>query len=357
MSSLPDHLVGPLAGLGASTGWLFTSIFFTAAGKRVGPTVVNTVRLFVAVAILAVMNRALSGAWLPGEATQAQVLFLALSGLVGLAIGDQCLFTAFVDIGPRLALLIMTTAPIFAAVFGLVSLGETLGGLELVGIAITLAGVAWVVAERPHTEADDRPHPHRRRGIVLALLGSACQAGGALLSKLGMGHGLVPPEMHMAPLTATLVRMVFAAIFVLPIYVVYRRRALRARAQGVLPRRTGTRTGGAVFILLGALAGPFFGVWMSLIAYDHDDIGVAQTMCSLSPVLILPFAYFLYRERINARAVVGAFIALAGVAMLTIFSGPSPVADPGVPATPSAGEAAPASASEPSQPSASSADG
>ena len=338
MQSLPDHLVGPLAGLGASLGWLFTSIFFTAAGKRVGATVVNTVRLFVAVVILALMNRVMTGAWLPHDPSAAQVFYLALSGLVGLAIGDQCLFTAFVEIGPRLTLLIMTTAPIFAALFGLVSLGETLGLPELAGVVITLAGVAWVVAERPHTRADDEPHPHRARGIALAFLASGCQAGGALLSKLGMGHGIVEEARHIAPLGATLIRMMFAAVFVLPIYAVYRRRAGRARAAGIAPRRSGTRSAGAIFILLGAISGPFFGVWMSLVAYDHDDLGVAQTMCSLSPVFILPVAHFLYREKISVRAVLGAMIALAGVAALTLFSGGRSAAPdaPGQEAQPSA---------------------
>lgn len=319
--SVPDHLVGPLAGLGASVGWLFTSIFFTAASKRVGPTVVNTVRLFVAVAILLSMHRVVMGSWLPAEPSGAQVMFLALSGLVGLAIGDQCLFTAFVDLGPRLTLLIMTTSPIFAAVFGLASLGETLGAPEIVGVLITLGGVAWVVAERPPTRADDMPHPHRRRGIVLAVMAAACQAGGALLSKLGMGHGIVGEAAHMAPLSATLVRMMFASVFVLPIYAVYRRQSKRARAVGIVPKRSGSREAGGAFIVLGAICGPFFGVWMSLIAYDHDDLGVAQTMCSLSPVFILPFAYFLYRERIGVRAVLGALIAMAGVGVLTGVGG------------------------------------
>lgn len=320
MGSIPEHLIGPLAGVGASVGWLFTSIFFAAAGKRVGATVVNTVRLFVAVAILACMNRLLLGAWVP-QAAGVQLAYLALSGLIGLAVGDQFLYIAFVEIGPRLTLLVMTTAPIFAAAFGIAWLDERLGAGEILGVLITLAGVAWVVSERPHTSADDRRHPHHWRGLALAFGASACQAGGALFSKLGMGYGLVPVEEHIPALGATLIRMMFGALFVLPIYFVYRRRAVRARARGIIARRSGTRAGGFGFIVLGAVCGPFFGVWMSLVAYAHDNLGVAQTMCSLSPVLILPFAHFLYRERIGARAVLGALIAFAGVAVLTFASG------------------------------------
>ena len=315
MISIPEHLVGPLAGVGASVGWLFTSMFFAAAGKRVGATVVNVIRLFVAVILLACTNRLLTGEWAP-DATNVQLMYLALSGLIGLAVGDQFLYIAFVEIGPRTTLLVMTTAPIFAALFGLASLGERLGSIEIVGVVVTLAGVAWVISERRTTRADDVPHPHHWRGILLAFGASACQAGGALLSKLGMGEGVVPVEQHIAPLGATLIRMMFGAVFVLPIYFVYRRQLVRARARGVFAQRTGTRRAGMGFIVLGAISGPFLGVWMSLQAYDSADLGVAQTMCSLSPVLILPFAHFVYRERIGVRAVLGALIAFTGVAML-----------------------------------------
>jgi drug/metabolite transporter (DMT)-like permease len=36
------------------------------------------------------------------------------------------------------------------------------------------------------------------------------------------------------------------------------------------------------------------------------------------PILILPFSIFLYRERISLRAVVGAVVAIAGVALLSV---------------------------------------
>ena len=323
MEFLPDQFVGPLAGVGASLGWLFTSIFFTAAGRRVGATAVNTFRLPIAAALLALLYRFTSGdgSWLP-EAQAGQLVLLGLSGLVGLAVGDQLLFTAFVDIGPRVTLLIMTTgSAIMAALLGVVVIGETMGVVEVVGAAVTLGGVAWVISERAHTAEDDRPHPHRKRGLILAFLAAGCQAGGALLSKQGMGHGWLPEEELMDPLPATLLRILFAMVFVIPIFLGYR--FLRGRGSAALgsAERVGTKAGGALFIVLGAVVGPFFGVWMSLIAYDRaSSLGVAQTLCSLSPVLILPFSVWLYRERVSPRAVLGALIAMAGTAALFLFS-------------------------------------
>lgn len=312
--------IGPAAGLGASVGWLLTSLFFTAAGRRLGPTAVNALRLVLAVILLGSAHAIMFGSVWPAALAPRELFMLALSGFIGLAIGDQLLYTAFVDIGPRLTLLLMTTTPIFAAVFGVLALGaaEVPGVLEVVGMSVTIAGVAWVVAERPHTEEDDRPHPHRVRGIVFATLAAACQAGGAMFSKLGMGHGSAEAA-DVDPLAATYVRMVFATVVFVPIVLAMgARRSAKIRAGAALKptNRTGSRGAGYWFTLLGAIAGPFFGVWMSLIAYDRAPLGVAQTLCGLAPVLILPFSAWLYRERVTWRASLGAIVAVGGATVL-----------------------------------------
>jgi drug/metabolite transporter (DMT)-like permease len=57
---------------------------------------------------------------------------------------------------------------------------------------------------------------------------------------------------------------------------------------------------------------------MSLVASDRAPLGVAQTLCSLPPILILPVVVWVHKERVSARAVVGAVIAVAGTALLFV---------------------------------------
>jgi len=305
---------GQAAGLATSVLWTGTSLLFTAASRRIGVTAVNTFRIGLAIALLATTHRLLFGSWLP-ELLPRQVLYLALSGVVGLAIGDQALFTAFVHIGPRLSMLIMTTAPLFAALFGWVTLGETLHGWSWLGIAMTIGGVAWVVLERP---AGSVPSDggHRLRGVALAFAGAACQAAGLWLSKEGMGHGWLPEAERLAPQAATLTRMIFAAVGLVPIVILHFRREAKRRRAGLVPPGPKSWRAGLLFATGGAVCGPFLGVWMSLVASDRAPLGVAQTLCSLPPVFILPFAVLLHKERIGPRAVVGAVVAVSGCAVL-----------------------------------------
>jgi drug/metabolite transporter (DMT)-like permease len=49
---------------------------------------------------------------------------------------------------------------------------------------------------------------------------------------------------------------------------------------------------------------------------QHTATGVAATIMAILPVLILPPAILLNRERVSPRAVAGAVLAVAGVAVL-----------------------------------------
>lgn len=312
-----EQLIGSLAGIATSVLWVLTSIFFTEAGRRIGSTVVNTLRLFVAIAIHAITFRLLSGQWFP-DATTAQLLYLAASGILGLALCDQALFTAFVDIGPRRSLLAMTTSPVWAAIFGALAMREHLSLIDILAIALTIAGVAWVILERRDTKADERDHPHYARGVVLAFAAAVLQAAGMLFSKMGMGHGVVEDAQRLSPQGATYIRLVLSLIGMAPIIAIYAARRGSPAHAASRARRIGRRDAGYLLTVGGAIVGPYLGVWMSLVALDNTPVGVAQTLCSLSPVFILPFLIVLYKERITPRAVIGALVAVGGSSLLVL---------------------------------------
>ena len=314
MWAMLEPYLGHAAGVFTAVLWTATTFFFTAAGRRLGTTVLNTSRIALAILLLAVTHRCLTGRWIP-DVGAGQVWYLALSGVIGLSLGDQALFASFVEIGPRLASLVMATSPLWAALFGWIALGETLQGIAWLGMAMTITGVAWVVLERP-SGSQHQATPHLARGVLLAMIGAVCQAGGLMLSKRGMGHGWLPDGQHIAPQTATLIRMVFAGLGMVPIVVMHVHRQKQKRAAGIARKRTGSRSAGFLFACCGSVVGPFLGVWMSLVASDRAPLGIAQTLCSLTPIFILPAAAIVYKERLSLRAVLGAVLAVAGSALL-----------------------------------------
>ncbi|NNF05775.1 MAG: EamA family transporter, partial [Candidatus Eisenbacteria bacterium] len=57
---------------------------------------------------------------------------------------------------------------------------------------------------------------------------------------------------------------------------------------------------------------------LSLVAVTYTKAGVAATLMAIVPILVLPLVRWVFKERITARAFVGALIAVLGVAILTL---------------------------------------
>src|SRR6476661_7973137 len=148
-------LTGQLLALLTALLWTMSSLSFEAASKRAGSVAVNLIRLVMAFVLLCILGAISRGRPLPTDASAYQWKWLLISGFVGFFIGDLCLFRALVLLGARLSTLIMSLAPIIAAVTGYFVLGERLGAWSFLGMMITLIGIAWVVSERATGAQDE----------------------------------------------------------------------------------------------------------------------------------------------------------------------------------------------------------
>lgn len=296
---------GETAALGTALCWAFTALAFEAAGRRVGSLAVNVIRLAMGFLLLLPVVWIRRGMLLPTDLSPEAWTWLGLSGVVGFAFGDLCLFRAFVVIGARLSVLLMALVPPITALLGWMVLGETLGPREWTGLVLTVGGVAWVVRERtPVSDRVDGMPPIS--GVLLGLGGAVGQAGGLVLSKLGMGDA--------DPFAANQIRVLAGLVAFGAIFTAWRvwPRVVRALADRPAMRRTS----------VGAFFGPFLGVSLSLVAVQRTETGVAATIMALTPVLILPIARWGRKERVTPRAVLGAVVAVLGTAIL--FSRPVP---------------------------------
>jgi drug/metabolite transporter (DMT)-like permease len=303
---MDSELLGNGAALVVSMLWTACSIFFSAAGKRIGAISVNTIRISAAVGLLTTAHLIFFGALLP-SATEDQWLYLGLSGIIGLAIGDIGYIGALVLIGPRRGVLLMSTAPIFAAMAAYAVLGEEPGAWALAGIAVTMSGVTLAILD-DHGNGEVHGLTQRKlaAGYGLAVMGSACQGVGLVISKYGM-QGIEGAE-RIDPLSAALMRMlVGAACMWLGVLAFGRLHEIRKAAKD---RR------GVGLTFSGAVTGPFLGVWLSMVAVSYALTGVAQTLMSLMPVMVIPVVWFLYKQKTGWKGVAGACVAILGVAML-----------------------------------------
>jgi drug/metabolite transporter (DMT)-like permease len=292
-----SHL-GELAALGTAFCWTITSLAFESAGKRIGSLCVNLIRLVMALGFLTVACYLFRGIAFPTDATSHAWGWLTLSGLVGFTLGDLCLFRAFVLVGSRLSMLMMALVPPFTAILSGFFLGENLAPTDWLGMALTVGGVVWVVAERPSNV--DEPTQKRALGILLGGLAALGQASSLVLSKIGMGD--------YNPFAATQIRVIagiagFACLFV---FIGWWPKVFKALSDKPAMARTA----------LGGVFGPFLGVSLSLLAIQNTQAGVASTIMALVPVLIIAPSVLIKKERVTVRAIVGSVVAVGGAAIL-----------------------------------------
>lgn len=102
-------------------------------------------------------------------------MWLSLSGVIGLALGDVFFFQSLISVGDKARqFVIKPLAPIFASLIAWIFFGETLTPLQITGVVIALTGIGWVVMS--HEEPADTPHGHTRRGVIFGVLAGLGQA-------------------------------------------------------------------------------------------------------------------------------------------------------------------------------------
>jgi drug/metabolite transporter (DMT)-like permease len=239
--------------------------------------------------------------WLPLDADGKTWAILALSGFFGYFLADMSVIKAFVLIGPRLTLLLLSICPLLVTLGGYFYLGEKIGMIHVVGIAVTLAGVVWAILERPKSPKENIPRKTLVFGVALTLASAVFASIGTILAKQGIGN--------LDPFAATQIRILAALACYPPLVTLMRRwgqigRALHhARAMKIL--------------LIGTLFGPILGMGLYMYALQVcPSAGIVCTISSTSPILILPFSVLIYKEHVSPRATFGAAISVLGIMIL-----------------------------------------
>jgi len=323
-----SHL-GEFAALLTAVFWTVTALAFEAASRKIGSMIVNLLRLVVGFTFLSLFVWIYRGLPLPSDASPHAWFYLTLSGLVGFVFGDLCLFQAFVVIGARVSMLLMALAPPMTALLSWMILGETMSPLSWLGMIGTISGIALVVLRKEDRKGGEqvngltgeqvngltgeqvsgktggRGNGMRVRlhyplwGILLGLGGAFGQALGLVLSKVGMeGYDTF---------ASTQIRVIAGIVGFSILFFIFRRWkdtffALRLRKP-------------MLQLSLGAFFGPFLGVSFSLLAIKYADTGIAATIMALVPVLIIPPSMILYKEKVTIREILGAVLAVGGVAL------------------------------------------
>ncbi|VBB48586.1 conserved membrane hypothetical protein [uncultured Paludibacter sp.] len=285
--------IGEIAALLVAVFWTGSALFFEKAGHRVGSLSVNIIRLFLAIFFLGATTFVIRGRFFPSDAGFYEWFWLGLSGVVGFFLGDLLLFQSYLVIGSRTAALIMSLAPMITAIIGWFFLDEILSVKSIIGIIVSVAGIAIAISNRKMKL--NIPF----KGFLLAFGGALGQAGGLILSKKGMGN--------YNPVAATQIRAIFGFIcFAIFITILGKWKNVKWAVQD---------KHGISNISIGAVFGPFIGVALALFSIQHTKTGIASTLMALVPIFIIAPSAIMFKEKIKPQQIIGAVISIIGASI------------------------------------------
>lgn len=293
-------LVGETASLLAALSWAVALTFFKRPVEMLGPWTVNLAKSGMAAVALGLTLVAIGELELLARAPAASLATTALSGVVGLTLGDTALLAAVERIGVHRALLFQTLGPVAATALAVAFFDEALRADRTAGIAIVLVGVTLVVAP---AKAGGGRGPGARPDLVGYVFG--------LIAAFGQGAGLVLAKDGMADLPIT------SASFV---------RLLASTVSLVLVMAWGPRLGSALGALRKwenlrrlappTLLGTYVAILLMMAGVAFASASVAAVLLSTSPVFSLFIDRITTGTPITARAFLGTLIAVAGVGLL-----------------------------------------
>ena len=284
-------LIGALAALAAALCWTLASSLWRRLPTSLSGAELNLLKNWLALAMLLplVLGR-------PWPEAHGPLLLLAVSGVLGIALGDSLYFVALRRLGTRRTLTIDAGGPAVASVGGMVWLAEVPEPLHWLGLALITLALLLVAGQR---SGDALAGRRQLQGVALALGALLCGSAGALVSRAALRNAAFDP------LQSALVRVLAAGLVLLPVL-----RGWRTRGWGPRPLIRRWPLG-----LLATLLGTTAGIALQQLALQRLPGGVAVALLATAPLMAIPLAH-LEGDQPGWRGWLAALLALVGVSIL-----------------------------------------
>lgn len=296
----------------ATACWAIAAFPLTTASRLIPVTSMNHLRLLLStilIMIVALIADTHGFLQLFTSTSSSAWLWLGLSGIVALVIGDFFSFRSYAILSPQKGSVLTTLSPTSALLFGIILVNEHINWIGIAGMCITIGGVMSISLGRSQRNAiPDHGHGSVAKGILYGILAAVCHGGALALSK--KGFMLQAEEGHPVSWSgATFIRIASACMLVYIISIA------RGQLKEVWSHISDSRKG-IMNTVTGSVFNPVLSVALSMITILYINVAVAQTIFAMVPLFALMIAFFVYREKITVRSMLGVFVALIGVALL-----------------------------------------
>lgn len=290
---------GELIALISALLWAVASVMLVYGAKRIDVVPLNLIRCIMSTAFFWALLPFYGGLAAVAAIPPSAWLWLVLSVLALLVVGDTLYFRSMHLAGVSWAMPVASINPLWAVVLAALFLGEPLTWQLLTGAVLVVAGVIQVSRSRrpedPHRPADPGA---RRTGLLLALLVSLLWAGGQVALK--------PATEGIHSVVANSVRQPLGMTMLLGL-TLYQGKWKDLRH---LDRRSW------VILAIAGLVGTGLGTLLFIMAIQMAGAGRTAVLTSTTPLMAIPFSMLWLQERPTRWTLVGTLLTAAGIALV-----------------------------------------
>jgi drug/metabolite transporter (DMT)-like permease len=285
---------------------------FTDVARKWGPVAVNHFRLLVAFIVLSIIVIVLDKKTPITLFTAPSVMeyaYLCSSGIIGLAIGDYFGFHCLAILGEKKYSILNTIGPGAALGFGFIMIGERIDFIGITGMGISIGGMIWFIQASETKKIEEHlVHEYGKisKGVLFGILSGVCQGLHMTLSK----KALTGETAIISPVHATWIRVLGATAG----YFIFTIATGKLNEKVIKPIRKEKAT------LAKATIATIFGLVLSIVlvmwSLSLCKVAIAQTILSLTPIIIMPVAYLLYKEKMTMQTFIAGLVSIFGVYVL-----------------------------------------
>jgi drug/metabolite transporter (DMT)-like permease len=290
--------VGEFFALLTAVIWAIAVILLKRSGDTVSPFALNLFRVVVSSCLL-VPTLLVAGGPLWREGALADVLILFASGIIAIAISDTLFHMSLNMVGAGISAIIDCLYSPLTVLLATLFLGERLGALQLLGMALVISGVLAAAQHEPPRGVTTR---QLLLGVVWGVLAMATLALGVVIAKPALNHSPV--------LWAATVRQIGCLAVMGPIALLTPRR--REILRVFRPSPTWRVSVPA------AVLGSYLALMCWIAGMKYTKVGIAAILNQSSTIYILILAAIFLKEPFTRRKVVALLVAVAGIILVTI---------------------------------------
>lgn len=298
---MTNLVIGIVAAFGSTASWALCGVLFKKLGERLDPIGMTAVKSLVAALMLAPLLFFVGGA----EAGGRDLLLLAASGIIGIAIGDSFFFAALGQLSPLLLTILLLTCPnVFSGILGVLCLGEMPSVPVWCGIVLIMGAMALLMFPVDQEEGGKST----LKGVLLGVVSFICSSVSTVIAK-----PVMTGEAGVSPFAVTFYRMAAGGLVLVAF-------ALCMGKVKVWAKPFKDVRYGAGFMGVTAVVA-FGGFGLSMMAFKYLNVVTAGALLSLEPLFVLPFMAIFGHHKVKVREMIGMVLAVVGVLLIALNGG------------------------------------